>query len=137
MRHLGKIGNDALPFHVLTDRDLERSALSALEHIAKIDRLTYLVRNFDAHIVRTRDRCEDTHTWRRQCECDVVSEIRNAIDAHTRGKIDLEERDRRAGYPPHHIGIDAEIMERIFKVLRHDLERGIGLCMLVLCRRNI
>ena len=28
-------------------------------------------------------------------------------------------------------------MERIFKVLRHDLERGIGLCMLVLCRRYV
>ena len=81
---------------------------ASLMHVAQKHGLPRAVGHLDAHVVRAGDGREDAHARRGERERDVVLERRDAAHAHAGGQVHLEQRDRGAGHPAHHLGEYAE-----------------------------
>ncbi len=129
MRHLGEIDDDRLAADRLAERDgeLVLRALEILggEQFAQEHRLAALIRQLDAdRVAALHD--GDAGGNRRHRARDVVGEPDDARRFDARRRLELIERDDRAGAHVDDLALDAEILEHAFEQTGVLLQRVLG-----------
>ena len=123
VRHAREIDHHRLAADVLAERQRQRGGGvlvgGARQKIAQIDGLALIVGQLDADHVAPRHG-GDAHRHRAERARDVVGERDHARGAGARRRLELVERDHRAGAHIDDLAADAEIVE-------HLLERPGGL----------
>ena len=118
VRQRGDVHDDGLALGVAPEGALERSALDVGHEVAEVDGLRLAVWNLDAHERGPGDGREDADRTRRERERDVVGEVRDLVDALALAHLDLEGGDRGTRDPADDAARQAELQERVLKLLR-------------------
>ena len=116
VRHLGQVGGDEMALHVLADagehgvRVIHR--LVGAQHVAEVDDLAVIVRDFDADRRFSGDRREDAHIGAGHRVGDVALQVRDLLDLDARAELDLVLGDGRAAQEADDFRVDVELLER-------------------------
>ena len=129
MRHAGEVDDHRLAADRLAERDgeavLRLLEILARQQLAQIDGLAPLVGQLDAdHVAPLHDR--DAGRDRRHRTGDVVGEADDARRLDAGRRLELVERDDRAGAHVDDLALDAEIVEHAFEQARVLLQRVLG-----------
>ena len=129
MRHLGEIDDDRLAADRLAERDRELVLggleILARQQFAQEDGLAPLVGQFDAdRVAALHD--GDARGDRRHRARDVVGEADHARGFDARRRLELVERDDRAGAHVDDLALDAEIVEHALEQARVLFQRVLG-----------
>ena len=123
-QHVRKLGEPEHAWrsrHVHADADEHRVVvclrLVRCQDVADGDEVALAVRHLDTDRRLPRDGCEDPHVGRRERIGDVVAEVRDLVDLHARGQLDLVARHGRPGHDPNQAGVHAVLLECVFERL--------------------
>jgi hypothetical protein len=126
VRHAGEVDDHRLAADRLAERDgqpmLRVLEIRAGEKLAQVDRLPALVRQFDADGVAALDHGHAGRDGRHRAG-DIVGEPDHPRRFDSRGRLELIERDDRAGTHVDDLPLDAEIVEDALEQARILLQR--------------
>ncbi len=128
--HFRQIGDDRPALEILPERDRQGRA-NGLE-FARLDQLTERhhlggrIWDFDADGAPARNRRDDADALRAHRQREIVGEIRDLTDFHSRGRRDLELRHDGPGRASHQIALDAECSQRVHQLDAHRVQLALA-----------
>ena len=118
MRHFGEIGNVFRPINCLAESKRQQRSrlgrkLRRLDHLAKKDRLAFLIRNLDSDVSFARDSVDaDRRSFERETQ--IVDQTRHPRILHTRVRLKLKRRHHRPRSDVHHLARHAEFRSFLY-----------------------